>query len=687
MVSVSVIMPVFNDESLLEKSINSFVNQTLDNKELICVNDGSTDNSLEILKEYAQKYDFIKFFSQENQGSGKARNLGIDEADGEYIAFLDADDFFIDADALKRLYDIAKVNDANMVSGNIKLVDGEGNYHPFKDMDYYNEDSTIKPEEYGIPWAFYKNIYKKDFLSDNKIYFPDLIRGQDPVFLAEVLSKVDAVFTVNIDVYAYYYIDGADKCNTFEKRHAHIEHFKYIFDYFSDEKFKKVKEAFKYKLFVFIDMMGLEGAEDTLNSIRDVFSDDLSLVRECENFYYGKFFDDKDLLEKFDLISNPKISVIIPVYNAAPFLEEAFESVLSQNFGDMELVCVNDGSKDNSLEILNDFANRDSRVKVIDQENGGCGAARNRALDEAIGDYIYFFDPDDYILPGTFERLFKNATRNWSDLVMFKIARFKDDGPIDYSSPGFAFEDVFKDVDFNSFAFDYHDVKPFVMNRSFAPWTKLYKKEFLDKYDDFRFPTDIAYDDAPFHIQSMLRASRISYIPEFFYHYRFNPKGIINTSSNGMDIFRICDIVESFLKDNGFYYEFIEEFNLFKITQIFNYMLTTDSEEYFQMAKKEFSKLHLGHKNLIHNQLREKYDWVLESESLEEYKNKEYQSSIKKLKAENKKLTKKNNDLKKQNKKLKKEKVKVKKLNKSIVSSKSWKLTKPLRKFANRFRR
>ncbi len=680
-------MPVYNDGEYLRKSIGSVIKQTLKDVEIVCVNDGSTDDSLDVLNDLSKKYDFIKVFSQENQGSGKARNYGIDEANGEYIGFLDADDFFIDEDALERLYEVANENNANMVSGNIKLVDGEGNYHPFKDMDYYNEDSKIKPEEYGIPWAFYKSIYKKDFLMENNIYFPDLIRGQDPVFLAEVLSKVDSIFTVNTDVYAYYYIDGADKCNTFQKRHAHIEHFKYIFNYFSDPKFKEVKEQFKYKMFVFIDMMGLEGAEDTLGSIRDVFSDNPGLVKECENFYYGKFFDNKEVLNKLDLIGNPKISVIIPVYNAAPFLEEAFESVLSQNFDDIELVCVNDGSKDNSLEILNEFAKNDPRVKVIDQENGGCGAARNRALDDAIGDYIYFFDPDDYILPRTFERLFKNATRNWSDLVMFKIARFKDDGPIDYSNPGFAFEKVFKNVNFNSFAFDYHDVKPFVMNRSFAPWTKLYKREFLDQYDDFRFPTSIAYDDAPFHIQSMLRASRISYIPEFFYHYRFNPKGIINTSSNGMDIFRICDIVESFLKDNGFYFEFFEEFNLFKITQIFNYLLSTNTEEYFQKAKGEFSKIHLGHRNKVPNHLRKKYDLVLKSESLEDYKDKEYKLSVGELKASNKKLTKKYNTLKKENKKLTKEKKKAKKLNKTIASSNSWKMTKPLRNFANNLRK
>ena len=145
--------------------------------------------------------------------------------------------------------------------------------------------------------------------------------------------------------------------------------------------------------------------------------------------------------------------------------------------------------------------------------------------------------------------------------------------------------------------------------------------------------------------------------------------------------------MKSFLKDNGFYIEFIEEFNLFKITQIFNYLLSTNTEEYFQKAKVEFSKIHLGHKNKVPIKLRKKYDLVLESQSFEEYKEKEYKLRVNDLKANNKKLTKKYNNLKKENKKLTKEKKNVKKLNKDIVSSNSWKLTKPLRKFANNLRK
>lgn len=164
MVKISVIMPVYNDADRLDKSINSVLSQTLDDIELVCVNDGSTDNSLEILESYCEKYEFIKVYSQTNQGSGKARNYGIECAEGEYIGFLDADDFFIDDDALEKLYFAASENNADMVSGNIKLVNENDELSPFEKFDYFEEFGSILPEEYGIPWSFYKNIFKKKLL-------------------------------------------------------------------------------------------------------------------------------------------------------------------------------------------------------------------------------------------------------------------------------------------------------------------------------------------------------------------------------------------------------------------------------------------------------------------------------------------------------------------------------------------
>lgn len=679
MIKISIIIPVYNDGKYIQKSIESILNQSLKDIEILCINDGSTDDSLEILQRISKDNDCVKVFNQENQGPAKARNKGIMESSGEYIAFLDADDFFINHNALEKLYDVGKVNNSNMVSGNIKLVDNNGNYSQFKDLDYYTQNTIIAPEKYGIPWGFYKSIYKRDFLLNNLIYFPDLIRGEDPVFLAEVLSKVDEIYTVPIDFYAYFYIDGGVKCDTFKIRYDHIKHFKLVFKYLSDSKFKKIRENFLHKLFIFIDMMGIEGAKDTLTSIRDVFSDNPNLLKFCENYYYAKFFDNPEVFNNLGLIRKTQISVIIPVYNAEPFLEEALDSIINQNFKDIELICVNDGSTDKSLDILKRFAMADSRVKIINQENCGCGASRNRALDEASGEYIYFFDPDDYILPKTFDKLYKNATRNCSDLVLFKIARFNEGQSINYSVPGFDFENIFKDSDFNNFTFDYHDVKSYVMNRSFAPWTKLYRKEFLDEYDDFRFPLNVAFDDTPFHIKSMLRASKISFIPEFFYHYRFNPNSVNNTSSNGVDIFKICDIVEDFLKTEGFYDEFIDEFKLFKIKQITNYINSTGTDEYFNLAKHEFLQMNI--ENLkISEELLNKFNFILKSDSYKEYC---YYEDINLLNEEKKYLTNKNRKLKKKNKELSKELKSLKKFNSSILKSRSWKLTKHLRKIKN----
>ena len=164
-------MPVYNDANRLNKSITSIINQSLDNIELICVNDGSQDNSLEILNDFADKYDFIKVLSQENQGSGKARNYGMSEATGDYIGFLDADDIFVDNNALDQLYDVAIKNNADMVSGNIKLINDKDEFSPFVHLDYYTEFSKINPEEYGIPWSFYKNIFKREFLVKENITF------------------------------------------------------------------------------------------------------------------------------------------------------------------------------------------------------------------------------------------------------------------------------------------------------------------------------------------------------------------------------------------------------------------------------------------------------------------------------------------------------------------------------------
>ena len=683
MTTVSIIMPVYNDADRLDTSITTVINQTLKDIELICVNDGSSDDSLKILNEFAEQYDFIKVLSQENQGSGKARNYGIGEASGEYIGFLDADDIFIENNALEKLYETAIENDANMVSGNIKLVDQKGKFSPFLPLDYYEDYNVILPEEYGIPWSFYKNIFKREFIVSNDISFPDLLRGQDPVFLAEILSKVDEIHTVPIDYYAYYYVDGANQCNTRKKRFHHMMHYKMVFDNFSDSRFDHLKHEFRYEMLDFIDLMGVDGGKDILDATREVFKDEPEIVRNFEENFYFKHEKHPEMQKLVNFRSNPekpRISVLIPVYNASDFLNDSISGLLNQTFEDYELVCVNDGSKDNSLEILNDFAAKDNRVKVFDKPNGGCGSARNRALNEAKGDYIYFFDPDDEISKDALKETYKSAIYNDSDMVIFKANVIIND-KISNERVYFNFDKTLKNRNFERSTFDYHDVMGLVFNGDLAPWSKLYKKNLLDSYDDFRFNEGVAFDDVPFHVKSMIRAKRMSFVNKCLYHYRLdNENSVNNTSSNGFDIFKIFDILEEFIKAEGVYDEFEYEFNRFIVPHTLFYIISTNSEEYYSMAREKFSKI--DEKFVPKN--NPKFNLVMEIEDYQEFRiqylellhNEEKNKLLKEINS----LKKKNKKLKKENKKLKKEKNKYKKLNDELLNSRSWKITEPLRK-------
>lgn len=360
-----------------------------------------------------------------------------------------------------------------------------------------------------------------------------------------------------------------------------------------------------------------------------------------------------------------EISVIVPVYNVERYLRKSLDSVCSQSFTDIEIICVNDGSTDNSLDILNEYAKKDERLKIINQENQGLGASRNRGLKESTGKYICFIDPDDYIDLKTLEKLHYNACENDSDMVIFKFQSFGSHK----KETGFLLDKIFGNVDYNHFKFTYHDVRPHVLNAAYSACTKLYKKEFLDTYPDFYFPQNLYYEDILFHVKVMLRASAISFVPEELYYYRLNPRSISNLSGDPFDIFKIIDLVEDFLKSEDYYNEFEEEFIKFKLAQILKYLFLTNSEEYFQKTKSVFEKMNAEKNDLIKGHIYNSYHLVLSSHNYEQFIFTYYDKRISKLKKQNKKL-------KRQNRNLKHE-------NREILSSRSWRITKPLRFLRN----
>lgn len=290
MVGISVIMPVYNVSNYLENAINSIKNQTFKDVEIICVNDGSTDNSLDVLNKIRKDSDNLVIVNQENSGPGIARNMGIDYATGEYIAFLDSDDIFLDENALEIMYNTAKENDANLVCGNLKWINQDYTVDMY--YDYVNtsyayafKEEVIPTEEYGIPFAFYKNIFKKELLIQNNILFPDMRAGEDPIFMAKVLTSTDKCYMVPVDLYGYNHSIGGgvnEKIDTYEKKLAYITHFKEIFDLLKKNNYSKILSSYKNEFvryyLIYSDNMQdkeiLEIIKNKFNNFEDYFEKD-----------------------------------------------------------------------------------------------------------------------------------------------------------------------------------------------------------------------------------------------------------------------------------------------------------------------------------------------------------------------------------------------------------------------------
>ncbi len=205
MIKVSVIMPVYNEEKYIKKALESFVKQTLEEKELICIDDGSNDHSVEIIKEFAGKFHNIQLLTQPGRGAGPARNLGIRKAAGEYVCFLDADDFFIENASLWQLYRYASDYDEDICAG-LQQNFSDGNVIKNKILrDYLKDKNTtvVSYTDFQYDYGYQNYLFRKVFLEKNNLAFPSLLRYQDPPFLVQALFCAGAFRIAGVEFYGY----------------------------------------------------------------------------------------------------------------------------------------------------------------------------------------------------------------------------------------------------------------------------------------------------------------------------------------------------------------------------------------------------------------------------------------------------------------------------------------------------
>lgn len=239
-------------------------------------------------------------------------------------------------------------------------------------------------------------------------------------------------------------------------------------------------------------------------------------------------------------MNNPKISLILPCYNVAKYLPKCLDSIINQTYKNLEIICVNDGSKDNTLEILNEYKLKDNRMVVVDQENSGASAARNNAFNYVTGDYIMFVDSDDWIDEGTCEVSINKALSNDYDMVIWNYVREFPTNSLPkriFSNEEIVFnkDDVIHRLYRRTVGLYKEELsQPENADSIVTVWGKLYKaKIILDNKLQFVDLEEIGTsEDALFNLEIYKYIDSAIYIPDCLYHYRKDNDNSVTSSYN-----------------------------------------------------------------------------------------------------------------------------------------------------------
>lgn len=238
-----------------------------------------------------------------------------------------------------------------------------------------------------------------------------------------------------------------------------------------------------------------------------------------------------------------KVSIIVPVYNVEKYLRKCLDSLINQTLKEIEIICVNDGSKDNSPKILEEYAKKDNRIIVINQENAGLSVARNSGIDIAKGEYIGFVDSDDWIDLDYYEKLYYSATSNDTDIAVGGIIRVT--GIKKKKFLNFEKETL---TDNANLKFELCDVP----EKSYV-WNKIYKTEKL-KEIGLEFEKGIFYEDCIFTPQALFYLGKIVTVPNIYYYYLRRGNSTVKQRSEKAN----ADSVYAHKKAN----DFIKEHNI-----------------------------------------------------------------------------------------------------------------------------
>lgn len=533
---VSVVIPVYNAEKYLRQCLDSVINQTLQDIEIICVDDGSTDNSLDILQEYAKKDKRIQIIYQHNQFAGVARNNGMAQAKGEYILFLDVCNCL----DLNLLYLMTRASDENavdIVMAPEDIVGSNSEHKIYIPNKYIPTNTSFSWQDFPKYIFNYASIntatrlYRREFLHQNNLIYPPFQAESEIYHSLYALVLAKKIFVLdNVDAFVHHYItenvnEEKERVLLFQDSYSLLQ--------------SRLKQAGIYEELTssFANKVLIDG----IFHIQNIKNDEIcKLVKyyfvkemiyqfdiwdKVKDYFYD--YEKYDILQKYILeletdksnsVSSIAISVVIPVYNAEQYIEKCAESLLAQTLKNIEIIFVDDGSTDDTLKILSDLSLRDARIKVLHQNNLYAGVARNNGLEQARGEYVIFLDADDFFEKKMLEIMHHKAKTYDADIIICAANRFDSNTEKFLPMPWLLKEEYLPTKD----VFNFNDLpNTFFQLTISVPWNKLFKKSFLEKIK-IKFQNNRRANDLYFTYTAMSLAEKICVVNKIFVHYRVN---------------------------------------------------------------------------------------------------------------------------------------------------------------------
>lgn len=554
MYKLSIIIPIYNVENYLEECLDSVRNQTEKGFEVILVNDGSDDNSGVIAKRYADENDNVKLIVQENKGLSEARNEGIKIAEGEYLIFLDSDDY-LEKETISLLLDIVTRHKLDLL-----LFAGR--------KKYYTDCMLVKQEHFGyqhdiLDGASGLEVYealqrnedyyscvvlqcvKRSLLNEHNIRFYPNILHEDHLYTFQVFMAAENCGVISKELYNYRYREGSIMTlktvgysrNFIGMNISYQKMLDWYFQYALRNPFNKYRSSILKHLHDmrkwtqwYYDLLSVEERESMIDE------------KEAYDAACRKFRE-----------SNPyKVSIIIPAFNVEQYLEECLESILSQKFNDYEIIIIDDGSTDRTKDIAKLYAKKyNSIISLYEQNNLGPSGARNTGLNVAEGEYILYIDSDDYINKGTIQRLIELIEMNSLDTLLFSCKRvIMDGGNIESASHwGYCKEDLRGKPGIEIMA----ELLP-TKSLYDVVWLQFVKRELIEK-NGIRFYPGIIHEDHLYTFSVLLKSKACGYITEELYNYRIREKSIMTTKGRNLERFigwavTFCELIRLYKEEN-----------------------------------------------------------------------------------------------------------------------------------------